>query len=199
MTLMYVVLASVTWNEIWVRNVCWWMILNSNSPQHRRTLSATPMSWYHHRLDNVSLRIPTGPFCTISQFWLFTGQCISIADQWKLLYIFWKQSGDLRGWRVWLVRIKLHTNVMVRVRFRVCWVTVLHIAQVVMCRTVLHITSALQIFWTYKCFYQILCNFYFSCHSKTAYEMLELLCDLLVWCLVAGSWSKVEKFDRSKQ
>ena len=122
MTLMYVVLASVTWNEIWVRNVCWWMILNSNSPQHRRTLSATPMSWYHHRLDNMSLQIPTGPFCTISQFWLFTGQCKSIADQWKLLYIFWKQSGDLHGWRVWLVRIKLHTNVMVRVRvrFRVC-------------------------------------------------------------------------------
>ena len=32
---------------------------------------------------------------------------------------FWKQSGDLRGWWVWLVRLKLLTKVTVRVRFRV--------------------------------------------------------------------------------
>jgi len=36
----------------------------------------------------------------------------------------WKQSGDLRGWWVWLVRIKLRTRVRVwvrfKVRFRVC-------------------------------------------------------------------------------
>ena len=51
-----------------------------------------------------------------SQFWLFAGQCKSIADQRKLAYyIFWKQSGDLRGWWVWLVRIKLRTRVTVRV------------------------------------------------------------------------------------
>jgi len=27
-----------------------------------------------------------GPSCTICQFWLFAGQCKSIADQWNLLY-----------------------------------------------------------------------------------------------------------------
>jgi len=32
----------------------------------------------------------------------------------------WKRSGDLCGWWVWLVRIKLHTRVTIRVSFTVC-------------------------------------------------------------------------------
>ena len=35
-----------------------------------------------------ALVIYAGPSCTICQHWLFAGQCKSVADQRKLLYIF---------------------------------------------------------------------------------------------------------------
>jgi len=41
-----------------------------------------------HLNSSNSHRLYTGPSCTICQFWLFAGQCKSIADKRKLLYIF---------------------------------------------------------------------------------------------------------------
>jgi len=35
----------------------------------------------------------------------------------EIIVYFWLQSGDLRGWWVWLLRIKLRTRFTVRVRW----------------------------------------------------------------------------------
>ena len=53
-----------------------------------------------------------GPSCTICQFWLFAGQCKSIADQRKL-YIFGSKVAICVRW-VWLDRFKLRTTTRLR-------------------------------------------------------------------------------------
>ena len=53
------------------------------------------------------LGLYAGPSGTIGQFWLFAGQCKSIADQRKLLYIFGKNSGYLRGYTRVTVKVRV--------------------------------------------------------------------------------------------
>jgi len=45
----------------------------------------------------------TGPSCTICQFLLFAGQCKSIADQLKLLYIL----GSKKWWFAWVMSLTI--------------------------------------------------------------------------------------------
>jgi len=48
-------------------------------------------------IDKLMQWLYAGLSCTICQFWLFTGQCKSIANNGIFFIHFWKESGDLHG------------------------------------------------------------------------------------------------------
>jgi len=49
--------------------------------------------------ENAVVLVLARPSCTICQFWLLAGQWKSIADKWKLLYVFWSK----KWWFAWLM------------------------------------------------------------------------------------------------
>jgi len=67
------------------------MCVDKPNPTHQigKIFDPTQPNPTHGWIQPTSMSgLYAGPSCTICQFWLFAGQCKSIADIWKLLYIF---------------------------------------------------------------------------------------------------------------